>query len=125
MKTKMHLHPTDDGTSREGQTTTASSSCGGGGDGGPHDATHEAEDDKEEEERERELDRNPLYVELHRAVRSNDEGAAASIVRQLTNVNVPSLPDYQSPAHVAASLGHSKIVELLATHRYVVTVGAQ
>ena len=66
---------------------------------------------------ERELDRNPLYVALHVAVRANDSAAVESIVKNVTNINVPSLPDYQTPLHVVASLGHTHLIRTLAKHR--------
>ena len=57
-------------------------------------------------------DRNPLYVDLHVAIRDHDTATVAAVVAKITNVNVPTLPDYQSPAHVAASTGQVDVLQV-------------
>lgn len=68
--------------------------------------------DDEEEAAAEKYDRNPLYVDLHVAIRDRDAATVAEVVAKITNVNVPTLPDYQSPAHVAASTGQVDVLQV-------------
>jgi len=63
------------------------------------------------------LDRNPQYVELHKSVRKNNLEQTKAIVKDISNINVVSLPEYQTPLHFAASLGFDGIIDILSGHR--------